>query len=240
MEIIPSIDISKGKVVRLKRGKIEFAKYYGNPFYFLKRWQDEGADLIHIVDIDATLSLGRNLNVIKRLIRRARVPIQVGGGIRSKDLVDDLIDHGADRVVIGTLAFKDEEVTKELIQKYNEKIVIALDYVKEKVMKEGWLKEAKIGLEDAVIKFSKIGAKLFLVTCIQKDGMLSGVDFQTLNKICEVAKKNNSLVIASGGVTGIEDILKLRSLDVKGVIIGKALYEGLISIKEVKEALGCL
>jgi len=237
MEVIPAVDIMKGKVVRLVRGDPRHASSYehlGDPISLARRWESEGARLIHVVDLDAALSLGGNLNVIEMLVKSVDVPVQVGGGIRSLELARKLLSIGVERVIIGSLAFSNPSVVKALLEEAGaERVVIALDNREGVVMVRGWKTSAGVTVDEAAENFRRLGVKLFLVTSVARDGTLSGPDFETLSRLCRCGLE----VMAAGGVRSIDDLLALKRLGVYGVVVGKALYEGRFSLSEALRAV---
>jgi len=230
--VIPSIDIMNGEVVRLLRGDLKQVKSYahlGDPITIARRWESEGAKLIHVVDLDAALGLGENINVIGAIARSIRTPIQVGGGIRSIERAHQLINAGVTRIVLGSLAFRSVESLRVLLEEFSdERIIVALDHLDGVVMIDGWRKSANITLREATQFFKSLGVRYFLVTSIQRDGMMVGPDVENLSKIVDLGVN----VIASGGIRSLNDIFTLRDLGVYGVIIGRALYEGSFTLKE--------
>lgn len=232
MLVIPSIDIMNGEVVRLLRGDPKQVKSYahlGDPITIARRWESEGAKLIHVVDLDAALGLGENISIIGNIARSIKAPIQVGGGIRSVERARQLINAGVARTVLGSLAFRSVESLRALLEEFgDERIVVALDHLDGVVMIDGWRKSANITLREATQFFKSLGVRYFLVTSIQRDGMMVGPDMENLSKIIDLRVN----VIASGGIRSLNDISMLRDLGVYGVIIGRALYEGSFTLKE--------
>jgi len=237
MEVIPAVDIMKGKVVRLVRGDPRLASSYehlGDPVSLARRWESEGARFIHVVDLDAALGMGRNLSVVELLVNSVDVPVQVGGGIRSLESARKLLSIGVERVIIGSLVFSDSSAVKTLLEEAGAKhVVIALDNREGIVMIRGWKTSAGITVDGAAEKFRKLGVKLFLVTSVARDGTLSGPDLETLSGLCRCGLD----VIAAGGVRSIDDLLALKRLGVYGVVVGKALYEGRFSLSEALRAV---
>lgn len=240
MEIIPAIDLISGKVVRLRKGDPNTSINYdlfGTPLQTARKWILEGAKTIHIIDLDAALGRGDNLNVITSLIQNVNISIQVGGGIRSREKAESLLRSGIKRVIIATLAFQQIETLRELLTIYgNERIMVALDYLDGKVMIKGWTSATGLTLGDGLQKFINLGVKLFLLTSISKDGLLTGPDYVTLQN--EV--KNKSVdIFAAGGISNIRDLIRLKQIGLKGAIIGKALYEEKFSLKEAIKVVEC-
>lgn len=236
MEIIPAIDLMKGKVVRLTRGDPETLKVYehfGDPVTVARKWESEGADVIHVIDLDAALDRGSNLQEIAKIAQAINIPLQVGGGIRTLEIAQNLLRMGIDRIIVGALAFKETYALTKLLKDFGrERVVVALDHREGEVMVRGWRDATRLSVDEAMVKFLGRGAKLFLITSITKDGTLMGPDYNTL------ARASNYLgvsIIAAGGVSSLEDLVTLRRIGVWGVVIGKALYEGVFNLREALE-----
>ena len=232
MKIIPAIDLMDGQVVRLYKGDPKQKTVYSdNPVEIAQRWVRNGADMLHIVDLDATLGLGSNLPLIKKIIQDIEIPVEIAGGLRDEPIIMEA-SKIADRIVIGTLAFKDQKVLKELLEKLgSEKIVISVDHKDGKIVTHGWQKGTEIDLLDAIKNFIEMGFSEFLLTNVNRDGTLEGPDLKFLEQACSL-KAN---VIASGGISNINDIQDVKEKNSFGVILGKALYENKISIEEAKK-----
>jgi len=230
--VIPSIDLMDGKVVRLLRGDPRQARFYddiGDPVTIAKTWESMGAQLIHVVDLDAALGRGDNVRIMREIISAVKIPIQVGGGIRSIERARQLISLGAGRIVIGSLAFKDVNAFKALLDEVgSERIVVALDHSMGIVMIDGWRENTGMRLREAAKMFIDMGVSFLLITSIQKDGSLTGPDIENLRKVLDL----NARVMASGGIRCLEDIMALKELGVYGVIVGRALYEGRLDLRE--------
>jgi len=237
MKIIPAIDIMDGNVVRLVKGDPKQKTVYSkDPINVAKKWENNGADILHIVDLDATLGLGENFEIIKNISQNVNIPIQVAGGLRNIEKISDTLNF-AQRVVIGTIAMqlKESEQTEILLdiisQFGKDRVVISIDHVNGEIVTHGWQKGTGIKLLEATEEFVGYGFSEFLTTSVSKDGTLEGPDISSLSQVCNVKGTN---VIASGGVSKLEDIKKIKSCEPYGVILGKALYEELISIEEAK------
>ena len=235
MKIIPAIDLMEGKVVRLYKGDPEKKTIYSdNPVEIAKKWEKAGADLIHLVDLDGTLGRGSNFDIIKKIVSEVSIPVEVAGGLRNEAIISDALSF-ANRVVIGTLAFREEEIIKKLLDTYgNDKIVISTDHVDGKIMVDGWQKDTGKNLIDAINSFVEMGFSNFLLTNVGKDGTLEGPDLKFLEEACKIKNTN---IISSGGISNISDVTKVKEKNAYGVILGKALYENLISIEEAKKYL---
>ena len=232
MKIIPAIDLMEGKVVRLYRGDPKKKTIYSeNPLEIAKKWESAGADMLHLVDLDATLGTGSNFELLKDIAESVKIPVEVAGGFRNEKIVEEAIEF-AQRVVIGTLAFKDKTVLDKLLKTYgNEKLVISVDHKDGFIVVNGWQQTTDVALIDAVNDFIKMGFSEYLSTSIVRDGTLDGPDLESLKMVNEI--KNVNLIV-SGGISNIEDIVKVKELDPFGVILGKALYENQVTIEEAK------
>ena len=232
MKIIPAIDLMEGKVVRLYKGDPKKKTIYSeNPLEIAKKWESAGADMLHLVDLDATLGTGSNFELLKDIAESVKIPVEVAGGFRNEKIVEEAIEF-AQRVVIGTLAFKDKTVLDKLLKKYgNEKLVISVDHKDGLIVVNGWQQTTDVALIDAVNDFIKMGFSEYLSTSIVRDGTLDGPDLESLKMVNEI--KNVNLIV-SGGISNIEDIVKVKELDPFGVILGKALYENQVTIEEAK------
>jgi phosphoribosylformimino-5-aminoimidazole carboxamide ribotide isomerase len=233
VKIIPAIDLMDGQVVRLMKGRPEEKTVYSNnPQEIAKKWEKAGADMLHIVDLDATLVRGSNLDMIKKIAKEVAIPIQVAGGLRSESVISTALEF-AERAVVGTIAFKDQDLVLGVAKKIgNKRLVIAVDHNNGIIVTNGWQHATGINLQDAVTDFAKKNFTEFLLTNVSRDGTLQGPDTENLSKICRLEKIN---VIASGGIAGLSDISKVKQCGAYGVILGKALYEGKITIEEAKK-----
>ena len=233
MEIIPSIDIIDGRVVRLVKGNPKTVKIYSDdPISIAKQWNIDGADAIHIVDLDAAFSIKNNLPFISRIAHAVNIPIQVGGGIRETKYIKNIFDMGVSRIVLGTIAFTNRYLLNSLINEYgNDKVVVALDHIAGRVMVKGWISSTGLYLEEAFKIFREMNVKMFLVTSIERDGTLEGPDLKNLINLC---KYNDVDIFLSGGISSVTDLIQLRNLHIKGVIIGRALYEKCFTLKEAR------
>jgi phosphoribosylformimino-5-aminoimidazole carboxamide ribotide isomerase len=221
-----------GQVVRLYKGDPKQKTIYSdNPIEIAKKWEKNGADMLHIVDLDATLGIGSNLSVIKKIIENVSVPVEVAGGLRDESIVMDTAQIST-RVVLGTLAFKDKKTLKKLLEKLGpEKIVISVDHKDGEIVIHGWQEGTGIKLIDAIKDFLAMGFSEFLLTNVNRDGTLEGPDLEFLEQACQL----NANVIASGGISNIKDVQDVKEKNSFGVILGKALYENKISIQEAKK-----
>ena len=240
MILLPAIDILGARAVRLEKGEYGSSKVYeDDPVVAAARWVEQGAEFLHVVDLDGARE-GRpvNLDVTGRIVSEVGVPVQVGGGIRDLEGIGLLLDAGASRVVIGTAAIRDPEFLDEALRAAGaEKVVVAVDARAGEVSVEGWTEGSGLPATEAVVRLGSIGAERFLFTAIETDGTMEGPD---MNALAEVAGATPHPVIASGGVGDLGDLRTLASgapSNVDSVIVGKALYEQRFS---VSEAIGAL
>jgi phosphoribosylformimino-5-aminoimidazole carboxamide ribotide isomerase len=233
MKIIPAIDLMEGKVVRLYKGNPEKKTVYSeNPLEIAKKWEKAGADMIHLVDLDATLGLGTNIEIIKNLVNQISVPVEVAGGLRDEAIISDVLSY-ASRVVLGTIAFENKEILQKLLENFGkERIVISVDHIDGDIMVQGWQKSTGRNLINSIKEFVDMGFSEFLLTNVSKDGTLQGPDLEFLEKACKI---NNVNVISSGGISNLDDVIKVKEKNAFGVILGKALYENLITIEEARK-----
>jgi phosphoribosylformimino-5-aminoimidazole carboxamide ribotide isomerase len=238
MQVIPAIDLMKGKVVRLTKGAPNTAKIYehlGSPVEVALKWKSEGAKRIHIIDLDAAFSRGDNRNVIAEIAKATELPIQVGGGIRSYEAAEKLLATGISHVILGALAFSDPRAITKILKQFGpEHVIVALDNKDGKIMVEGWQTATEYSIAKAMTKFREIDVRNFFITSIAVDGTLQGPDLEILS---EASKTPDVDIIAAGGIGGINDLIALKNVGVKGVVVGKALYEGRFDLKEAIEAV---
>lgn len=232
MLIIPAIDIKKGKVVRLVEGRYREKVYFKDPLRCAFFWQSKGVKMLHIVDLDgARIGRPKNLFWVKKILKNINIPIEFGGGIRDLKTIENLLKIGVNRVVIGTKAV-DFNFLKEAFKNFSKKIIVSIDEKEGNLFTEGWFKKEKgIKIFDFLGRLKEIGFKEIIYTDIARDGTLKGPN---IKKIKAILKANLKLFV-SGGISSLEDIIKLKKLEdygLEGVIIGKALYEGRLDIEE--------
>lgn len=233
MQVIPAIDLMKGKIVRLSRGDPKTAKIYdqfGTAVETAKKWKNEGAKKLHIIDLDAAFGTGDNLSIITEIAESVYLPIQVGGGIRTIKAVEKLLTMGISQVILGALAFSDPNAIAQVQKKFGSKpIIVALDNKDGKIMVEGWKTPTAFSIKEALEKFDKLKVGTFLITSITKDGTLSGPDLETLSEACQYP---NVEIIAAGGIGRLNDLTALKRVGVEAAVVGKALYEDKFTLKE--------
>lgn len=229
MKVIVAVDIMGGSVVRLVKGNHTNKVTYSNdPVETAKKWEAIGADMLHVVDLDAAFSSGSNYELVTKIAETVRIPVQVAGGIRSLEKAEEMLSI-ASKVVIGTMAYSEPEVMRKLAKKFACRIVISIDQIGGVVMVKGWKESTGATVADAISQFHAIGIDEFLLTSIDRDGTLQGPDLKTLTEAAVSAR-----IIASGGIASIEDVIRIRSAGCSSVIIGKAMYDDKVSIEKVK------
>lgn len=232
--IYPAIDIRDGKCVRLVQGDYNQETVYNtNPLEVALEWEAGGGEWIHLVDLDGAKA-GHPVNdqLIGKIASSVKVPVQVGGGLRTEQDVDRLLSLGVSRVILGTAAIEDREFVYKLLAKHGEKVAIGIDARDGFVATRGWLETSQVKAEDLAVQLAEYGAKTFIFTDISRDGMMGGPNVEA---ITELAKVSGQTVIASGGVSKMEDLTRLAEQagnGVGGAIVGKALYTGSIKLEE--------
>lgn len=235
MIIFPAIDIKDNKCVRLEQGNFnKLTSYSENPLEVAKQWEAKGAEYIHLVDLDGAKSQSdKNYKTIETIVNKINLPVQVGGGIRDYQRAESLLELGVDRIIIGTAAVKNPNLLDMLSDKYASRTAVSIDAVDGRVAVDGWQEISESNILSICSYMELKGIKHLICTDITKDGMLSGPNFELYKEL----KINTNLnIIASGGVSSIADLKKLKKLDIYGAIIGKALYEGKFKLEE---ALKC-
>ncbi|MBC7288162.1 MAG: 1-(5-phosphoribosyl)-5-[(5-phosphoribosylamino)methylideneamino]imidazole-4-carboxamide isomerase [Armatimonadetes bacterium] len=240
MVVIPAIDISEGRVVRLRRGRMqEKTVYSGDPAAVARRWAEAGAEIIHVIDLDGAVS-GRpvNLQALRAIVDAVDVPIQFGGGLRTVEAIETVISAGAEWAILGTAALADRALLDESLSRWGERIIVAVDARDGKVAIEGWAETTGVDAAEFAAEMGRIGVQRLLCTDIARDGMLSGPNIAGLRRI---AMATTAKVIASGGVRCVDDILALRAIEPVGIIavvVGRALYEGTVDLAEAIRVAG--
>ena len=229
MKILPAIDIKDGRCVQLVGGKPGTEKVsIENVLGVARRWQSEGAEMIHMIDLDSALGTGNNISLIEMLVGDLAVPVQVGGGIRSGEQVQRLFDIGCERVILGTKAVQDRTFVQELAEQYPEGIVVALDAIANEVMIRGWQEASGKDLLQLATDLSDLPIFGFLYTNVEVEGKLQGIDPIPIKALRESTKKP---VIVSGGISSMKDLYSLMLMGVDSVVVGMAIYTGNIDFK---------
>jgi len=240
MKIIPAIDIQNGNCVRLRQGDFSQETIFNNsPLDIAKKWVKDGAQRLHIVDLDgARLGEPINIDLISKICKTfPSIPVQIGGGIRDIETARKYINAGASFIIIGTKAVEDPNFVKDLCSEFHKKIIIGIDAKNGEVATEGWVSNSKVNAISLSKKFEDFGVSEIVYTDIEKDGMMGGLNIKAT---VDLAKEINIPVIASGGVSSNDDLKKIINYEkfgISGVIVGRALYENKINIKEAKEIL---
>ncbi|NCC84987.1 MAG: 1-(5-phosphoribosyl)-5-[(5-phosphoribosylamino)methylideneamino]imidazole-4-carboxamide isomerase [Clostridia bacterium] len=234
MILFPAIDIRNGRCVRLTEGKFECETVFADdPSEMAVRWAEDGAEYLHVVDLDGALAgKSSNTEVIKRILAKVDIPVQVGGGIRTLENIENMLALGVSRVILGSVAVREPELVREACRKFPGKVVVGIDAKNGEVAVDGWGVGGGIGAVELAKKMAEAGVQHIIFTDISRDGMLAGVNVEAT---AELAKASGIKVIASGGVASLQDILALKARaedGIEGCIIGKAIYTGAIDLRE--------
>jgi phosphoribosylformimino-5-aminoimidazole carboxamide ribotide isomerase len=232
MQIYPAIDIKNGQCVRLQQGRFDNVTVYGkDPVNQAKKWLDAGATYIHVVDLDgARQGTSYNDEAIRSICEAVKIPVQTGGGIRTMRDIEHKLSLGVTRVILGTVAIKNPELVKEAVKNYADKIVVGIDAMNGRVAVEGWEQVSDVSAMDLCLKMKNFGVKTIIYTDISKDGMMIGPNIDTTKELIEAT---NLDIIASGGVSTLKDLENVSMIGAQGAIIGKALYQGSLSLTDV-------
>jgi len=234
MLIIPAIDIKDGCVVRFVHGRLDKKIYSPDPVKTARHWAKQGAKLIHVVDLDGAFSgKPKNLDMARQIVRSVGVPVQFGGGIRNLRMIETLLDYGIWRIILGTKAAQDRGFLRKAFKKFKDKIIVSIDTKADRILTKGWKSSCR---NADILKFAHslkgIGFKQVIYTDVLKDGTLKGPNIKGIKNLL---KETHLSVIASGGISSLSDIRRLKLLEKKGlagVIIGKAIYEGRFTLSE--------
>lgn len=237
MLILPAIDLQDGRCVRLVRGDFaQVTQFSDHPAAIARRWQAEGAEWLHVVDLDgARLGTQHNLESIRQIREAVSIPIEVGGGLRALQDVTALLDLGIERVILGTAALKDRPFLRACLERWGEHIAVGLDARNGLVATDGWLETSSVPALALAQELAADGVARFIATDIQRDGALSGPNLKAL---AALVSTTNRPIIASGGVASLDDLQKLAALGVEGAIVGRALYTGAVKLPEALAAIG--
>ena len=232
MKIYPAIDMKDQSCVRLTQGSYEKVTIYEkDPVKVAKNWESIGAKILHLVDLDGARNGNRvNEPIVKEILKNVNIPVQLGGGIRDTEGVSTLLDLGVSQVIIGTAALKNPSWIREIIKIYGNRILVSIDAINGWVATDGWESVSKVKAIDYIKELESYGLNRIVYTDIEKDGMLSGPNFQIYE---ELLQEVSIEVIASGGITTLDDIKRLKTMGLYGAIVGKALYDGKLDLEEV-------
>ncbi len=237
LELLPAVDVAGGKAVRLYQGKAGSETSYGEPLEAALEWQDSGAEWIHLVDLDAAFGRGSNAEILAEVVRAVDVKVEMSGGIRDEDSLERALATGCVRVNLGTAALEDPEWAASAIGRYGERIAVGLDVRGETLAARGWTREGG-NLWEVFTRLEEAGCARYVVTDVTKDGTLHGPNLHLLRDVCAATSRP---VVASGGISSLEDIAELRTLvpiGVEGAIVGKALYAGAFSLSDALDTAG--
>jgi len=239
MLLIPALDLRDGLCVRLVQGDMSSEIVYSNePVQMAKQWEEIGASYLHIVDLDGAFTgTPQNLDMVREIVKNVNIPVQMGGGIRTYEVVKEILSLGVDRVILGTAAILSKDLVSQCVQDFGDKVVVGIDGRDGMVAIEGWESTVEMTVFELAQRMANLGIKRIIFTDTRRDGTLRGPNIEATKKIAEVSGLK---VIASGGVSCAEDLYKLKELEaygVDGVIMGKALYSGAVHLKDALKIL---
>lgn len=234
MLILPAIDLFDKKAVRLYKGDYnQMTVYNENPLEVAKDFENSGAEFIHIVDLEgAKDGTTPNIDIIENIVKNTSLKVEVGGGIRSREVIKRYLDIGVSRVILGTIAVTDNAFLRSVVEEYGEKIAVGADIKDGFVAIKGWVEKSNVSCDDFFKELSQIGVSTVICTDISKDGAMKGANLELYK---ELSRKYKMDIVASGGVSSIEDIKALKAMDMYGAILGKAYYIGAVNLKEAVE-----
>lgn len=239
MTILPAIDLKDGKCVRLRQGNAEDVTVYGDdPALQARDWREQGGKELHVVDLDGAFAgTPRHVETIRRIIEAFGAPVEVGGGLRTVEAISAVLDAGAARAIIGSAALEDPELLSKMVELYAERIAVGIDARDGMVQTRGWVNTSTVKAVDLAAAVAKIGVKTIIYTDTATDGMLQGPNLSQMAAICDAAPTCS--ITASGGVSSVYDIENLKALErsnLTAAIVGKALYDGKVTLKEMNIA----
>ena len=232
MRLYPAIDIKNGQCVRLRQGVFEDTTVYANePYQVAKEFEADGAKFLHIVDLDGALrGTGANDEALKKIVENVNIPVEIGGGIRTMEDIEHRLSLGVTRVILGTKAVESPEFVKEAVEKFGaDKIVVGIDAKDGMVAIKGWETISNVDAVTLALSMKELGVKTIIYTDISKDGMLCGPNFSQTARLVEATGMD---IVASGGVSCMNDLIELEKINVEGAILGKAIYEKRVDLKE--------
>ena len=232
MRLYPAIDIKNGQCVRLRQGVFDDTTVYANePYQVAKEFEADGAKFLHIVDLDGALKgTGANVAALKKIVENVTIPVEIGGGIRTMEDIEHRLGLGVTRVILGTVAVEKPDFVKEAVEKFGaDKIVVGIDAKDGMVAIKGWETISNVDAVTLALSMKEMGVKTIIYTDISKDGMLCGPNFAQTARLVEATGMD---IVASGGVSCMDDLLELEKIKVEGAILGKAIYEKKVDLKE--------
>jgi phosphoribosylformimino-5-aminoimidazole carboxamide ribotide isomerase len=235
-ELIPAVDLKGGKCVRLQEGiASRLTEYSNDPLSMALHWEELGAERLHLVDLDGAFSgQSAHLEIARSIFRNLKIPVQFGGGLRTLDHVERILDLGAARAILGTVAVDNPKIVEKAVLRHSSAIVVGIDARQGKVALKGWVDQTKMTVVELALRMKDIGVERVIYTDVARDGMLSGVNFEETETLC---RESGIRVIASGGVAAVEDVQALwerRGCGIEGVILGKALYDKKIDFVDLR------
>jgi phosphoribosylformimino-5-aminoimidazole carboxamide ribotide isomerase len=239
-ELIPAVDLKGGKCVRLQEGVASRATEYGNdPVAMALHWEELGAERLHLVDLDGAFSgAAAHLEIARAIFSSLKIPVEFGGGLRTLDQIETILNLGAERAILGTVAVDHPEIVAEAVKRFSSaSIVVGIDARQGKVALRGWVDVTTVAAAELALRMKDLGVERVIYTDVARDGMLSGVNYQETEALCRDA---GIKVIASGGVTTVEDVRTLwerRQVGIEGVILGRALYDRKIDFTDLRAQL---
>ena len=236
MEIIPAIDLRNGKCVRLYQGDYERETVFSDrPVEVALRWQSEGASRLHLIDLDgAAKGEMCNLETIEDIIAAIDIPVQVGGGIRSLETIEQLLNIGVERTILGTVAVEKPELVEDACRKFGEDVIVSIDARDRLVATRGWLQKSQVAASQLAEQMVNLGVKRFIYTDISRDGTLTRPNFEA---VAELLSRVSVPIIAAGGISSVYHLTRLAELGVEGAIVGKAMYTGDINLADAFKAI---
>lgn len=228
LQILPAVDVQGGQAVQLVQGVAGSEKTFGDPLEAALRWQEQGATWLHVVDLDAAFGRGSNSEVLARIVDHTDIQVELSGGIRDDESLRRALDTGASRCNVGTAAIENPKWCERIIAEFGERVAIGLDIRDGHLAARGWTRQGGDAFE-ALRRFTAAGCARFVVTDVASDGTLTGPNLDLLQQVC---RQTTAKVVASGGVSTLDDIRALTRLDVEGVIVGTALYVGAVSLPD--------
>ncbi|MFB9825198.1 MULTISPECIES: 1-(5-phosphoribosyl)-5-[(5-phosphoribosylamino)methylideneamino]imidazole-4-carboxamide isomerase [Halobaculum] len=233
-EVIPAVDMQDGEVVQLVQGERGTATRYGDPVEAARRWVDEGARTLHLVDLDGAFEGERaNAAAVDAVLDAVDVPVQLGGGIRTAEDALDLLDRGVDRVILGTAAVENPDIVAEISEEHPGSVTVSLDAKEGEVVVSGWTEGTGLDPAEAAERYEELGAGAILFTDVDVEGQLEGINRESVERVVDAV---DIPVVASGGVTTLDDVRALREAGAAAVVVGTALYEGRFTLAEAQSA----
>ena len=231
-EVVPAVDVQDGEAVQLVQGERDSGKRYGDPVEAAERWLDEGAETLHLVDLDGAFEGERaNADAIEAIVQAAgdEIGVQVGGGIRTAADAETLLEVGVDRVILGTAAIENPDIVAEISESHPGSVMVSLDAKDGEVVVSGWTEGTGLDPAEAAARYEELGAGSILFTNVDVEGQLEGIDREAVERVVEAV---DIPVVASGGVTELDDVAALREAGSAAVVVGTALYEGRFTLRE--------